>query len=296
MEPVGRNQPCPCGSGRRYKECHGAIGAARPAATAPAAGQDLSWVPTVMRAALAAQKSGRSREAAEGYRKVLAVDPSNFDATHMLALVEYEDGKQENALSLLRHAIELRPEIGTARHNLRTLESMPRVEQEICRDVLPRLVARIEPVEDIKRFASCATRVHLVIADDVDATLQSAFERLRHAFDRTRLGLWAQPGVSFDTPDVHTIDANAHPEGGIIVLFGAARSSAAWLSEARPERVLLVVVRDDACSVIDRIDEISALGDPRPALLCATSALAERLHLPRGAVVPEPDSIAAVGT
>src|SRR6266851_5171486 len=26
---AGRNSPCPCGSGKRYKECHGAIGAAR---------------------------------------------------------------------------------------------------------------------------------------------------------------------------------------------------------------------------------------------------------------------------
>jgi len=294
MEPVGRNQPCPCGSGRRYKECHGAISAARPAETA--AGPDLSWVPALMQAALAAQKRGNCGEAAEGYRRVLDVDPSNFDATHMLALVEYEGGHPENAVSLLRHAIELRPDIGVARHNLRTLESMPRVEQEICRDVLPRLIARIEPVEDIERFASSATRVHLVIVDDVDATLQSAFERLRRAFDRTRLRLWAQPEVSFEIADVHRIDATARPEGGIVVLFGAARSPALWLSEARPERVLLVVVRDEPCAVIDRIDEISALADPHPALLCATRTLAERLQLPELAVVPEADSVAAVGT
>ncbi|HLW13324.1 MAG TPA: SEC-C metal-binding domain-containing protein, partial [Casimicrobiaceae bacterium] len=24
---VGRNEPCPCGSGKRYKQCHGAISA-----------------------------------------------------------------------------------------------------------------------------------------------------------------------------------------------------------------------------------------------------------------------------
>ena len=28
VEPVpGRNDPCPCGSGRKYKKCHGAAGA-----------------------------------------------------------------------------------------------------------------------------------------------------------------------------------------------------------------------------------------------------------------------------
>jgi hypothetical protein len=25
-EPVGRNDPCPCGSGKKYKRCHGAMG------------------------------------------------------------------------------------------------------------------------------------------------------------------------------------------------------------------------------------------------------------------------------
>jgi len=27
LEKVGRNQPCPCGSGRKYKMCHGRPGA-----------------------------------------------------------------------------------------------------------------------------------------------------------------------------------------------------------------------------------------------------------------------------
>jgi preprotein translocase subunit SecA len=25
MPPVGRNDPCPCGSGKKYKHCHGAL-------------------------------------------------------------------------------------------------------------------------------------------------------------------------------------------------------------------------------------------------------------------------------
>ena len=24
-EKIGRNDPCPCGSGKKYKQCHGAI-------------------------------------------------------------------------------------------------------------------------------------------------------------------------------------------------------------------------------------------------------------------------------
>jgi preprotein translocase subunit SecA len=25
-QKVGRNQPCPCGSGKKYKHCHGKLG------------------------------------------------------------------------------------------------------------------------------------------------------------------------------------------------------------------------------------------------------------------------------
>ena len=25
-EKIGRNDPCPCGSGKKYKKCHGAVG------------------------------------------------------------------------------------------------------------------------------------------------------------------------------------------------------------------------------------------------------------------------------
>jgi hypothetical protein len=34
--PVGRNDPCPCGSGKKYKKCHGAVIAIAPTPAAPA--------------------------------------------------------------------------------------------------------------------------------------------------------------------------------------------------------------------------------------------------------------------
>lgn len=37
MSKVGRNEPCPCGSGRKYKLCHGALALLPAAASAPAA-------------------------------------------------------------------------------------------------------------------------------------------------------------------------------------------------------------------------------------------------------------------
>ena len=289
MAAVGRNQACPCGSGKRYKECHGAIGTVASADVLMQLPADVSWVPQVMQEALRAQQSGRGREAAAGYRRVLAAEPTNFDATHMLALVEYECGRYDSAIGLLRLAIELRPEIASARHNLRLLESMPRIEDGICREILPRLMARVEPVTDLARFASAARRAHLVLVDDANGEERPALERLGRAFGAGKLQVWGQPGTSSTAGDTRfaEIGAGMQPEGGVIALVGTSRSQAAWLGASRAERVLLVVVRYEPCAIIDRIDEVSLLADPKPGIVCSTLALAERLALPRDAALVE---------
>ena len=56
---------------------------------------------------------------------------------------------------------------------------------------------------------------------------------------------------------------------------------------------MLVVTRDDPCAAIDRIDEMSDFGTGRPGLICATPWLAERLRLPRSAVLTTPEATAA---
>src|SRR5206468_1336354 len=113
-----------------------------------------SRVKRTMVEALRARRSGAGGEAARLYRHVLVVDPANFDATHMLGLVEYELGHHEAALALIKHAIELRPELGIPRHNLRVFESLPLLEAEICREVLPRLASRVNFGLDLAELAS----------------------------------------------------------------------------------------------------------------------------------------------
>ncbi|HEX7271211.1 MAG TPA: SEC-C metal-binding domain-containing protein [Casimicrobiaceae bacterium] len=297
MDSVGRNQPCPCGSGRRFKDCHGALGTS-PSTDAAASPRDLSWVPEVMQVALRAQRAGRPREAAEGYRRVLAADPQNIDALHMLGLTEYEDGREHNALALLRRAIELKPDFNRARKNLQLLEQLPQIEEEIGRDVLPRLLARIEPVVDVSLFAATAAHVHIVVADDREEVVKPVLDRLTRAIASAPRTLWVDSALSLAIPGARVLDpgAGARPEGGLLVLCGAVRSPAAWLGAARPERVLLVVLAEAPGAVIDRIDEIAALSGTRPGLACASRALAERLRLPLDAVVPEGEPMAAVRT
>jgi hypothetical protein len=296
MTTVGRNQPCPCGSGKRYKECHGAfgsLGAAEPAATSATAAP--SWVERTMRDALRAQRSGAGGEAARLYRDVLAADTSNFDATHMLALIEYERGHYETALALLKRAIELRPDVGTPRHNLRLLEAMPLIEIEICRDVLPRLAPRVDLDFQLAQLAA-ASSVQVVIGDMIASPERTALAQVVAACGTAPVTLWdeaAGEAVAGEAAALKLSTGN-HPRDGLLVIFGTARSPAVWLRAVCAERVLLVVTRDEPCAIIDWIDELTAAGYNRPGLLCATGELAERLRLPRGASLPERNAAACV--
>ncbi|HET9764535.1 MAG TPA: tetratricopeptide repeat protein [Casimicrobiaceae bacterium] len=274
MTPVGRNAPCPCGSGKRYKECHGMLPAAQSAAAAPGS--------RGMREALELQRDGQIREAAAIYRRVLAVDPANFDATHMLGLLEYEIGDYDEAVSLLRRAIELRPDIYGARHNLRLLESLPTMEVEICREALARL-ARVDTRFDLARLGQGGT-VHVVSA--FGDTERAALEPLLAACGSSPVELWREPGFDSAVPQAMRLTSVDHPRGGWVVLLGAAAPISAWIAHARAVGALLVATGDRPCDLIDRVDELTVAGCTDPGLLCATPALARRLGLPLTAALP----------
>jgi tetratricopeptide (TPR) repeat protein len=285
---VGRNERCPCGSGKRYKDCHGALAAA---ATTP--GAEPAHTPSaaqLLQAAQQAQLTGNALEAAALYRRVLETDPTNFDATHMLGVAEYQSGSYETAIALVRRATELRPDESKARSNLQTLQSLPLIEREICRDVLPRLLHRADSTVDLLALAASARAVHLVVGA-LPAGGEPALMRLIVALSGVRLTLWALPGTVAPVRDARTLDrvAGNQPEGGLLLLYGTSASNAGWIDGARASRVVLIVAEDDPCAVIDRLDELCGLGTEQPGLLCASRELAERLRLPANAVVPAPE-------
>ena len=79
--PASRNAPCPCGSGRRYKDCHGAL-------TTP-----VDQLAAILQQALAAQQAGRAADAIAGYEQALALAPTHFDALHMLGDAHFQRGE-----------------------------------------------------------------------------------------------------------------------------------------------------------------------------------------------------------
>lgn len=93
---VGRNDPCPCGSGKRYKSCHGAA----PAAPSPDA---------LTQAGIAAHRRGDLDGAERQYRAALAVATEHPAALHYLGVVLYQRNRLPEALPLLDRAAALVP-------------------------------------------------------------------------------------------------------------------------------------------------------------------------------------------
>ncbi|MDH5649596.1 MAG: tetratricopeptide repeat protein, partial [Gammaproteobacteria bacterium] len=96
----GRNDPCPCGSGKKYKKCCG-IRAASP-------GQKSS-TSEFFRQAQALMQKGRWNQAIQLYEKILSINSNHTDAMHYMGLCYLERGDNEQALQWVERSISLRP-------------------------------------------------------------------------------------------------------------------------------------------------------------------------------------------
>ena len=98
--PASRNDPCPCGSGKRYKECHGKISAAPLAATTVNVGALLGE-------ALQLHEAGNIAAAVERYSRILQQEPENATALHFAGLSQYQAGQPSSALELMWRSLKL---------------------------------------------------------------------------------------------------------------------------------------------------------------------------------------------
>lgn len=105
LPAVGRNDPCPCGSGLRYKLCHGAL-----PAYASASAQETPSADALARQGFAAHRSNDLDTAERSYRAALAMAPDHAGALHYLGVVLYQRKRLAEALPLLDRAVALAPE------------------------------------------------------------------------------------------------------------------------------------------------------------------------------------------
>jgi hypothetical protein len=103
-----RNDPCPCGSGARYKDCHGKLGAPPgpgDAAALHARGYELA-------------RLGRFEEGVPLLESALALQPRNADFLASLGTIQYVLGDLAAAIATLARAVEIAPQKAEAHSNL----------------------------------------------------------------------------------------------------------------------------------------------------------------------------------
>ena len=116
MAKVGRNQPCPCGSGKKYKQCcldadEAARGAALPASPFQAAGKahfgsysEIERLDHLSNGSLDLINAGRFDEAERMCQQLLVEFPDVFDGHMRLGQLHRRRGDHRKAADHLRRA------------------------------------------------------------------------------------------------------------------------------------------------------------------------------------------------
>jgi predicted O-linked N-acetylglucosamine transferase (SPINDLY family) len=78
----------------------------------------VSFASRTIEIAIEHHKTGRFSEAEALYRKVLAVDPNQFDALHLLGVIAHQAGKYKEAIELISRALKRDPAAFPAHNNL----------------------------------------------------------------------------------------------------------------------------------------------------------------------------------
>lgn len=73
---------------------------------------------SAFQSALDLHRAGKLPEAEATYRGILATDPDDVDVIHLLGVLAKQTGRDDEALKLIEHAIELDPEYAEAHFNL----------------------------------------------------------------------------------------------------------------------------------------------------------------------------------
>lgn len=164
-----------------------------------------------LRAAAVAYERGALDQAESLSRQILAVDPAQPDALHLLGLTEWRRGRRDDAVSHVRQAVSSRPERPQPYNSLgvmlRELGDLAGAEQAF-RAALERAPDQLDPLTnlgnvlgELDRLADAETLHRRVIAlapDRADghnnlATVLSKQERWEEAADQCRAAVALQP-------------------------------------------------------------------------------------------------------
>lgn len=246
MTTIGRNAPCPCGSGKRFKNCHGAVGSS----SSNEASETVAKRTATMHAALDYQRRGELGSAKILYEEVLEDDPNNFDVLHMLGVVEYQRKSYYRAEQLILRALEVSPYVEAAQSNLALVRASLGLERELCKSILSHLAQkhanRAAPIYPHPvQFVICRENDgerHL--ARQCRGSLEAAMEK------DGGLPVWTQQP---DGSVASRIPIAGAPTGGTIVFVGTHFVPGEWIKKAAAEHIVLICDESDVCEIHDRL-------------------------------------------
>jgi glycosyltransferase involved in cell wall biosynthesis len=318
---VSRNEPCPCGSGKRFKDCHGSLAAGpepapvpphRSRYRAPASewaglgAEDCDRLGTLMEQAIRHQREQRMRDAERLYRAVLEEAPRTHDALHMLGVVRLGLGDFTDAERLIRSAMLLRPRYAAIESNWalvrQAIASRDRHGVEtLCEHALPLLFPSMDQPKRPEHAAFAAHRgparaLHIVgtathpgsesawITRRLTELLASFEPVLWHASDApTANGPWQQL-------DRHVLDAatGRHPQDGCVLLTSVECDTDSWLRNP-VDRVLVFMQSAAPSAYLERLRRIAADGARAVTLVFESHAVARRFGRDEYVVPPPVD-------
>ena len=315
---VARNDPCPCGSGRRFKDCHGSLRGDAPASQLPPqpvrksryrpAGSDWADLSqdeqdrlgALMEVALAHQRAARIREAESAYRAVLEQAPHTHDALHMLGVIRLGLGDFPDAERLIREARALRPSYPAIETNWslvqRSIAARDRSGVEILAEhALPLVCATITGGRSAATLMADDTPqpLHVVgVAGDATSDAVWVSRRIGELLSELQPTVWqgddSGAAMTWQGFGRRTIDpaAGRQPAAGDVMLASIECEVDSWLRE--PLRRVLVFVHPTSPSwCLERLRRIAADGARPIALVFTSRAMASRFGLV-DYVVPPP--------
>lgn len=234
-----RSGACPCGSGKRYKRCCGALTRAHSELQLPARSVQYGLVER----AVALMHAGEATQAESVLAELLRFDIADAEVALVVGEMLLDLHLLQQAHALLQRACELAPE-------------NPRATQVFseCRDLLsrsarwqtaaPQLTAQLKRINARARHhATAAAQIHIVCKlDTVGGTERRALNLYRCLCPHARVSLWSVtpvlPEYMAQAP-IRVIDEAATPAHGTLVLIGTYFDCGGWLQANAFERVVI---------------------------------------------------------
>lgn len=302
MSAVGRNDPCPCDSGKKYKHCCVLVELVPiDVAQAPSAVDALNQAWSLV-------ESGQAQVAASLCRKILRSDAVQPDALYLLGVLACESGDLRGALELFKRAALARPQFAEAHYYLGLVHMRQAYLEQAATHyrhaiwcapgfleahcnlglVLNRLGQPLEALYSYQEALAIreATEVKIGLAECLQRLrVTPSLSHLRHLMTRAIAEAWRRPEELTAT----AIDF-LMCEPGVREEVSKSYSDVRALSGWNEDRLLLVLLeRATICDVtFERwltmvretlLDDVMGLEERDDALLSLRSALAQQCFI-----------------